>query len=118
MLSASRKRWSIRTEKASDWFRPGRLRIKLTVGLLGSEKFGVVAYFWKNCCMGAKISACGILLQATLPAGGAPPGVNWYSWPAMSGNGLPAASQRNWSRTKVTLGSAPTARVEYGLKIL
>ncbi len=54
-----------------------------------SEKdLDVAEYVWKNCCIGAKISACGILKHSE-------PMVWSCCFCAFTGSGLPAASQRN-----------------------
>src|SRR5215475_2631290 len=80
--------------------------MKLFVRSPGITALGVAEYVWKNCCIGAKISACGSLLQAA-------PIVWSCCFCAFTGSGFPAASHRKGSRTK----PAPDALVEYGLKI-
>ena len=86
---------------AVELFIVGRLCAKLFCA--SPLKFGTGEYVWKNFCIGAKISACGILRQIV------PVWACWFC--AFTGSGLPAASQRNGSRTKL----APTCLVEYGL---
>src|SRR5947207_1092549 len=95
----------MRAVKALELFSVARSRTKLFLPV-GSTMFGVGEYVWKNCCIGPKIRAWGILLQTE-------PVVWLCCFVASTARGFPAASQRKASRTKL----APDGRVEYGLNI-